>query len=122
MAFQGQAVYVRYEDHVLYKNLEQPIADAVDRETVGWLTKETDEIMLIEHDRTIPCLQIPTGQGNGIIILKNCIIEMYKLLLQEPSEGHLNSQESISKNEYALRARAPKKRKTQLKTSIRRQK
>ena len=106
----GSAVYVRYKDHVLYKNIQQPIAEAVERETIGWLTKQTDEIMLIEHDRTIPNVQIPSGQGNGVIILKSCIIEIHKLPLQKTSNCHLNSPESIVKGEYALQ---PKKRKTQ---------
>jgi hypothetical protein len=113
----GSAVCVRYKDHVLYKNIEQPIAEAVERETIGWLTKQTDEIMLIEHDRTIPNAQIPSGQGNGIIILKSCIKEIHELSLpplQKPLNCHLNSPESITKDEYALR---PTERKTQPNTN-----
>jgi hypothetical protein len=110
----GSPVYIRYKDHVLFKNILQPIAEAVERETIGWLTKQTDEIMLIEHDRTIPNAQLPSGQGNGVIILKSCIIEIRKLPLQETSNCHLNSSETIVKGEYALQ---PKKRKTQPKTN-----
>ncbi|MBM4401137.1 MAG: hypothetical protein FJ045_04215 [Crenarchaeota archaeon] len=109
-ASQGSPVYVRYRDHVLFKNIQQPTAEAVERETIGWLTKQTDEIMLIEHDRTIPNLQISSGQGNGIIILKSCVIEIRELPLQKTSDCHLNSSEAIVKGEYALQ---PKKRKTQ---------
>jgi hypothetical protein len=103
---------VRYKDHVLFKNIQQPIAEAAERETVGWLTKETGEIMLIEHDRTVPNLQIPCGQGNGVIIPKSCIIEIRELPLQKTSDCHLNSSETIVEGEYALK---PKKRKTQTK-------
>ena len=106
----GSAVYVRYKDHVLYKNIQQPIAEAVERETIGWLSKQTDEIMLIEHDRTIPNAQIPSGQGNGVIILKSCIIELRELPLQKSPDCRLNSTEPLDKGEYAL---LPKKRKTQ---------
>ena len=106
----GSAVYVRYKDHVLYKNIKQPIEEAVERETIGWLTKQTDEIMLIEHDRTIANAQIPSSSGSGVIILKNCILKIHALPLQKTSDGHLNSQENKSKGEYALQ---PKKRKTQ---------
>ncbi len=106
----GSAVYVRYKDHVLFKNVKQPVADAVERETIGWLAKQTDEIMLIEHDRTIPNAQISSGQGSGLIILKSCIIEIHELPLQKTSDCHLNSSEAIVKGEYALQ---PKKRKTQ---------
>jgi len=110
---EGSPVYVRYKDHVLYKNIKQPIADAVERETIGWLTKQTSEIMLIEHDRTIPNAQIPSGQGTGVIILKSCIIEIRRLPLQKTSNRHLNSPTAIVKGEYALQ---PKKRKTQPRT------
>ena len=33
----GSVVYVRYKDHVLYRNIHNPIEEAVERETVGWL-------------------------------------------------------------------------------------
>ena len=111
---EGSPVYVRYKDHVLYKNIQQPIAEAVERETIGWLSKQTDEIMLIEHDRTVASAQFVGGQGNGVIILKNCIIEIHELPLQKTSNCHLNSSETIVKGEYALQ---PKKRKTQPKTN-----
>jgi hypothetical protein len=87
----------------------EPIQKAVERETIGWLTKQTDDIMLIEHDRTIPCFQLSMGQGSGLLILKSCIIEMRELPLQKSSNCHLNSQETIVKGECALQK---KKRKT----------
>jgi hypothetical protein len=105
----GSPVYVRYKDHVLFKNVVEPIQKAVERETIGWLTKQTAEIMLIEHDRTIPCFQMSMGQGSGLLILKSCIIEIRKLPLQKTLNCHLNSQETIVRDEYALQA---KKRKT----------
>jgi hypothetical protein len=103
------AVYVRYKDHVLFKNIQQPLTAGVERETVGWLTKQTSEIMLIEHGRTVPNTQIPSGQCNGVIVLKSCILEIRKLPLQKTSDCHLNSQETTNVAEYALQ---PKKRKT----------
>ena len=105
----GSVVYVRYKDHVIFKNIEQPLAEAVERETIGWLTKQNEEIMLIEHDRTVPGAQIQSGQGNGIIILKSCIIEFHPLPLQKSSKWLLNLQGSKGKGEYALQS---KKRKT----------
>ncbi len=108
----GTPVYVRYKDHVLFKNIEQPIEEAIERETIGWLSKQTDEIMLIEHDRTIPNEQIPSGQGSGVIIMKSCIIEICKLQLQKNQKLILNSPNTHSKGEFALQ---PKKRKTQSK-------
>ena len=105
----GAPVYVRYKDHVLFRNVVEPIEEAVERETIGWLTKQDNDIMLIEHDRTIPNLQLSMGQGTGLIILKSCIIEIRELPLQKTSNCHLNSAEPIVKGEYALQ---PKKRKT----------
>ena len=89
-------VYVRYKDHVLFKNIQQPIANAVERETVGWLTKQNEEIILIENDRTIPNAQIPCGKGNGVIILKSCVVETHLLPLQEILKWTLNSQTAYS--------------------------
>ncbi|MEM2110849.1 MAG: hypothetical protein QXX08_03110 [Candidatus Bathyarchaeia archaeon] len=109
----GSAVYVRYKDHVVFKNVPEPVAEAAERETVGWLTKQNEEIMLIEHDRTVQNLETSSGQGNGIVILKNCVLEIRLLCprpLQKASNCHLNSAEPIVKDEYALQ---PKKRKTQ---------
>jgi hypothetical protein len=103
-------VYVRYQDHVIYKNILKPIAEPAERETVGWLTKQNEEIMLIEHDRTIQNSEISSGQGNGIILLKNCILEIRELPLQKNSNCTLNSQTTKGIGEFALK---PKKRKTQ---------
>jgi hypothetical protein len=104
----GSAVYIRYKDHVLFKNIQQPIAEAIERETIGWLTKQNEEIMLIEHDRTVPNPQIPSGQGNGVIILKSCIIEIRKLPLQKTSNCHLNSAEPIVKASTRFSQRSEK--------------
>jgi hypothetical protein len=103
------AVYVRYKDHVFYKNVKHPLADAVERETLGWLIKQTDEIILVEHDRTALDTRILKRQGNGLIILKSCIVEIRRLLLQENSNCHLKARNTDNQLEYALQ---PKKRKT----------
>lgn len=104
-------VYVKYKDHVIYKNIQHPIAKAVERETVGWLTNQTDEIMLIEHDRS---LRVKGGGVNGVVLLKSCILEIQVLPLQKISNWPLNSPETKQTGEYALK---PKKRKTQQKTN-----
>jgi hypothetical protein len=59
----GSAVYIRYKDHVLFKNIWQPLEEAMERETIGWLSKENSEIVLVEHDRTIQDTQLPSGQS-----------------------------------------------------------
>ena len=106
----GSAVYIRYKDHVLFKNIEQPIEEAIERETIGWLSKENSDIILVEHDRTMPNLQICSGQSNGLVILKSCILEIRFLPLQKSSKWLLNSPHDNDRSEFALQ---PKKRKTQ---------
>ncbi len=103
----GPLVYVKYKDHVIYRNIQHPLAKAVERETVGWLTNQNDEIMLIEHDRN---LGVKGGGINGVVLLKSCILEIQLLPLQKTSNWPLNSAETIQTGEYALQ---PKKRKTQ---------
>jgi hypothetical protein len=105
----GSAVYIRYKDHVLFKNTKHPLEEAIERETIGWLSKENNEIILVEHDRTTPDIKLSSGQTTGLIIIKSCITEIRKLPLQESSEWRLNSQKTTVKAEYALQ---PTKRKT----------
>jgi len=100
-------LYVRYKDHVFYKNIVQPDPEAIERETVGWLAHENQDIILIEHDRTIQRKDISSGKSNGIIILRSCILEIVPL--QNNLNWHLNSAEPTSKGEYAFR---PTERKT----------
>ena len=103
----NQLLYVRYKDHVIYKNILQPAPEAIERETVGWLTHQNQDIILIEHDRTIQRNDISSGKSNGIIILKNCILEIRPL--QKNSKWKLNCRQPIVKDEYAFR---PTERKT----------
>jgi len=68
----GSAVYIRYLDHIL----NHTIPDAAERETSGWLTAEVNDSIYIEHDRTIESLKCSSGSGKGIILQKNCILEI----------------------------------------------
>ena len=100
-------LYVRYNDHVIYKNIIQPAPKAIERETVGWLAHENQDIILVEHDRTIKRNDISSGKSNGIIILRSCILEIKPL--QKNSKWKLNCRQPIAKDEYAFR---PTERKT----------
>ena len=99
-------IYVKYKDHVFFKNISEPVAAPVIRETVGWVKEENEELFLIETDRAVPRIG---KKVNGIIILKNCIIEAYPLPLQNNSEYHLNLKKTTSRLELAFR---PSERKT----------
>jgi hypothetical protein len=109
-------IYIRYKDHAIFKNISEPSAVAVVRETIGWVKEQNEELLLIEHDRAIPS----QGKGvNGIVILKNCILEAYALPLQNNSEWVLSSRETTSKVELAFR---PSERKTQRAKKLQRRK
>ncbi|MGD6810501.1 MAG: hypothetical protein ACQCN3_12450 [Candidatus Bathyarchaeia archaeon] len=86
-----KAVYVRYKDHAFFKNVQAPAAEAIIRETLGWIKKENDEVMLIECDR--PLLQGYSG-FNGVVVLKSCIISMVPLNF----EHILNCQSPVIRN------------------------
>lgn len=77
-------VYVKYKDHVFFRNVQTPPTESVIREVVGWIKKENDEIMLIECDR--PILQSFSG-CNGVVVLKSCIVSKVELALN--SQGAL---------------------------------
>lgn len=107
----GSIVYIRYKDHVLFRNTAKPVKDADERETVGWLTHENKERICVEHDRTIESLQHASGRGSGLVLLKSCILEIRALPLQRFQRWSLSCQNTITRNtEYALQNA---KRKTQ---------
>jgi hypothetical protein len=71
-----KAVYVRYRDHVFFRNVEAPAAQAIIREALGWVKEENDEVMLIECDRPLP--ECSSG-FNGVVVVKSCIVSMVSL-------------------------------------------
>ncbi len=98
-------VYVKYKDHVFFRNVQTLPTESVIRESVGWVKKENDEIMLIECDRLV--LQGYSG-CNGVVILKNCIVSMVELPLQSFLGGYLNCQEVTKTSEYSASAKEVK--------------
>ena len=84
----GSAVYVRYLDHVLYKNTPKPVEEPAERETIGWLTKDEKGVVYIENDRTLDKLPYSSGTGSGFVLIKSCIIEI-RSPLQKASGWHL---------------------------------
>lgn len=107
----GPIVYIRYKDHVLFRNTAKPVNDVAERETVGWLTHENKEHVCVEHDRTIENLQYTSGTGSGLVLLKSCILEIRALPLQKFQRGSLSCQND--KTTIAECALQNAKRKTQ---------
>ena len=108
---EGSVVYIRYLDHVLYKNTPKAIKEAAERETVGWLTHENDNLLCVENDRTIDELPYSSGSGSGLVLLKNCILEICALPLQKKSSWSLISRNTNFRNAESALQR--KKRKIQ---------
>jgi len=104
-------VYVRYKDHVLFKNTPQPVKGAAERETVGWLTQETGDLLCIQHDRTAESPHQSSGTTSGLLLLKSCVLEIRALPLQRVPHGSLiYPEDKATTAEYALQN---EKRKTQ---------
>jgi len=105
----GSAVYIRYRDHVLFRNTPEALENAAERETIGWLTQENTELACIQHDRTIENLQYATGTASGLVLLKSCIIEIRALPLQNTSRWPLISRNDIKGNAESALQNAKRK-------------
>jgi hypothetical protein len=109
----GSAVYVRYKDHVLFRQVKEHVIGHAERETIGWLIGEDLETMCIHWDRNVR--RFPhqkTSFNSGLLILKSCILEIRMLPLQNISRWPLSCQTNkLSSTEYAL---PNEKRKTQI--------
>ena len=90
-------VYIRYLDHVLFKNTPKILENATERETIGWLAHENDQLICLENDRTIDELPYSNGSGSGLVLLKSCILEIRVSKLESFSPFSL-----ISRNKYTL--------------------
>lgn len=73
-------VYVRYLDHVLYRNMAPPNPKPIIRETIGWLAYEDNEVVWIVWDRAAaPSRLEKLDPASSLVILKRCILEMRRL-------------------------------------------
>jgi hypothetical protein len=101
----GSIVYIRYKDHVLFRNTPEAIEKADEREAIGWLTQETGKLLCIQNDRTLENLQYAIGEASGIVLLKSCVLEIRVLPLQNTSRWPLISRNDIKGNaESALQS------------------
>jgi hypothetical protein len=75
-------VYIRYWDHVIFRDSNPSCLRPVIRECIGWLMKENEQAVYILWDRSVKKLPHERIQPreSGLIILKNDIIEMKKVV------------------------------------------
>jgi hypothetical protein len=71
--------YLRYLDHVLFRNCDPSEIKPAIRETVGWVIFESPEAMWICSDKPFETLPNEKNLGTGFIILKSVILEQHRL-------------------------------------------
>ncbi len=74
----GRVVYVRYWDHVLFKDVNSKAYGPQVRETVGWLAEDNGGYIRIEWER-FNGSAVPDNlrqRSTGLVILKSCILEL----------------------------------------------
>ena len=76
-------IYVRYRDHVEFRNSDSSQLEECTREVVGWLVRETDEALCLCCDRAVSLLPFGKPSESGFIILKSDVLETKKLRLEE---------------------------------------
>lgn len=87
----GALVYVRYLDHVLFRNSDAGLFRPALRETVGWLHRETTDAVWLLWERSVEPLphERSPAEESGLVLLKSSIVEMRRLPLQEILNGLL---------------------------------
>lgn len=84
-------VYVRYLDHVLFRNSDASMFMPALRETVGWLHCETADAVWLLWERSVeplPHERCP-AEESGLVLLKSDIVQIQRLPLQKMLNGLL---------------------------------
>ena len=71
--------YVKYRDHILFRNCDSSEMKPCIREVVGWVTRENSEALCICSDMPIEPFLHEKPKESGVIILKSDIIETHEL-------------------------------------------
>jgi hypothetical protein len=83
-AKKGVPIYVKYRDHVLFKNCNPGKVEFCTRELMGWLVGEDPKAILICIDQPTDPLKHEKINATGLVILKDCILETYKVKIKKP--------------------------------------
>ena len=71
-------IYVKYVDHVEFRNSNPHLFKPCVREVVGWLVKETEDALYLTYDRSVEPLPFQT-RDCGLIILKSDVLEKRRI-------------------------------------------
>jgi hypothetical protein len=71
--------YVKYKDHVLFRNCDSSEMKPSIREVVGWLAFENSEAMCICSDKPVEPLRHEKSVESGVVILKSDVLEKHEL-------------------------------------------
>jgi hypothetical protein len=75
----GDIVYIRYRDHVLFKDVyPDPYGPCV-RETIGWLAEENSDYIKIVWERFAEPLENAKQQATGLVILRPDILDLSRV-------------------------------------------
>jgi len=78
---EGDLVYLRYMDNVLFRNSDPSLYNPSFRETVGWLQKQNNRAVWILWERSIKRLPHERESlESGLVILKSNIIELRRIV------------------------------------------
>jgi len=74
----GSLLYIRYRDHVFFKDVRAEGCKPFVRETIGWLDYEDNECIRVVWERfSQPHINIEaTIRSTGLVILKKAILEV----------------------------------------------
>jgi hypothetical protein len=94
----GPLVYVRYLDHVLFRDANPGAYGLFTREAIGWLDHEDNDCIRLVWERF--AVPDPHGEAKqketGLVILKSAILEIRRLC----GENYLNLKEHSIHHEY----------------------
>ena len=76
---QTPLTYIKYQDHILFRNCDSSKIKPAIREVIGWVISENAEAVVICSDVPVELLPNEKPVESGFLILKNDIIERYEV-------------------------------------------
>lgn len=67
--------YIKYRDHVLFRNCDPHKMRSNVRETIGWFASENREVLILCSDRPVGLSPSGMASASGLVILKSDILE-----------------------------------------------